>query len=514
MTTPPPTWTPPTREQVEARSDYYGLGMSDEMLDVTTQASEGLAGMYEAVGAWWQEALPQPQPVPVQPGDDPYQATEWKVNVQPTGDGPLGCLRLATKDSIRIAGAPLAYGSRLVHGHIARESATVVERVLEAGASITHIARADDLGLAITGDQNFHGPVLNPWDTDYTTWGSSSGAAALVAAEEVDAAVMVDQAGSARVPGAGTGLAVILPTRGIIPMTGVMGFTAAQDRLGFGALKVPTLDLLANATAGPDGLDMKSMCSLLDTYGYAQCDLSCLRVGVVMESLDPELCDPAVAAHVEATAEALRARGARVRHVSIEHYADASALALILSVHQGVMGLLASNSGYDASVLFGDPELAEQFALRRRVNPEWLARTVQLSAAGAAFDGGREAGFWAAAAQSLIPRLTEEYMEHFRGRQPVDLLLTPTAPSIAPDLPPPPDLLSELLRALGPGITHTCAVNLMGLPAGQVPAGMVDAMPVGAQFIGAPYSEKRILCAMHALEPECGWPSAARRQCP
>ncbi|MFF6984021.1 amidase family protein [Streptomyces sp. NPDC008343] len=490
------------------------------MIDVAMQMAPGFQAPYDRVGQWWEETHTGAPPVADwTPGNDEWNATQYLVNLPGQGVGPLSGVTLAVKDSIRIAGVPLAYGSRLVAGHSADSSATVVHRALTAGAVITHTGRADNLGLAITGDQSYAGPVLNPWNPGHTTWGSSAGAAALVAADVVQAAILVDQAGSGRAPAAGCGLAALMPTRGLLPMTGILGLTTVQDRVVVASRRTATVAQLASVISGSDGYDLKCGPEAPPRdWTAVSGDVRGLRIGLVTESLDHRMCDPVVADRVRDRAEKLEAIGATVREVSVPHYADAAALALVLTVQQGIPDLLTGGLGGDTSVLTGDPALAHRFSRLRRPDrtsessdrcAEWLAPTVQLCAAAASHDGGQAPGVWIAASMGLIPRLTEAFTGHFSGVAAVDVLMTPTVPSPPPAIPDDDMSTFDLLsRAMSPGILHTCAHNLTGLPAGNCPAGLVDGLPVGIQVVAPALREDQVVRVLSALEPEGGFPAA------
>lgn len=509
----PEVWNPPTREEIQARSNEFNLGMTPELVDVAMEMGGTVfAGSYNVTSQWWSEVAPTPPTVEYTPGEDKWHAVQWKFRVKnESGFGPLDGITLAVKETVRVAGVPVGYGSRLIEGSTSAQNATVIDRVLDAGATVTHSTRSDDLGLAITGDQNFHGPVRNPWNLDHVTWGSSSGGAALVAAGEVDAAILIDQAGSCRVPAAGNGLAALLPTRGTVPMTGILGFTAVQDRVGFAALRTETVARLASVCSGGDGLDLKCgpNSPQYDWYSCLTADVQGMRIGVVREAFTPEMTDPETASAVRAQAEALAALGADVREVSIPRYGDAAALALVISAQIGSFAYFSAGAGYDPTVLLGNPDLSKQFHDLRAGHPEWMARTVRVLMASCGYDSGQQPGWWSAKSMGLIPEVIKSYQSMFEGTGGVDLLLTPTAPSPPPPLPTPEmSLMEELGRALGPGITHTAVTNLTGFPAGQVPAGLVGGLPVGVQLTAAPMRELDILWAMAALEPEGGFPKA------
>lgn len=516
MTSPAPTWTPPTQEQIQELSDALGMPITPELLDVAVHMAEHYTDLYNTTGAWWQETQQPPPAVDYRPGNDVWNATQWRFLLQGEGTGPLSDLTLALKETIRVAGVPLGYGSRLVENHTATESATVVTRAVEAGATITHTGRSDDLGLAITGDQGWHGPVLNPWNTKHLTGGSSAGAAALIASGDADVGILIDDAGSCRVPAAYCGLAALLPTRGYVPMTGIIGFTGVQDRVGFASLRTEQLARVASAVSGGDGRDLKCgpATDPQDWAARLSGDVSRLRIGLVTESLAPELCNPEVAAAVRARAQLLASLGAEVREVSIPRYTWGTNLALILTAQFGIPDYLSSGLGYERTLLSGDPALAEQFYQRRTEHPEWMAKTVQVLGTTAGFSSGKAPGWWASAAMALIPHATKMFTEHLADAEcpdssGVDLLLTPTAPDVAPTVPTPDmSLLDVISRAVGEGITHTAVTNLTGLPAGQAPTEPVNGLPAGIHLTAAPGHEDKILSVLAALEPEGGYPGA------
>jgi len=70
----------------------------------------------------------------------------------------------------------------------------------------------------------------------------------------------------------------------------------------------------------------------------------------------------------------------------------------------------------------------------------------------------------------------------------VDILLTPTAPSVAFKIGEKKDPLSMYLSDI-----YTVPASLAGLPAISVPCGMVDNLPVGLQIIGPQFQDDLVL---------------------
>lgn len=77
--------------------------------------------------------------------------------------------------------------------------ATVVTRVLENGGHITGRAVCENMCHSATSHSASTGVVHNPYAKGYSSGGSSSGCAALVANGDADLAIGADQGGSIRV---------------------------------------------------------------------------------------------------------------------------------------------------------------------------------------------------------------------------------------------------------------------------------------------------------------------------
>jgi len=74
-----------------------------------------------------------------------------------------------------------------------------------------------EFGLALTSEPNGQKPARNPWNYNYSSGGSSGGAATAVAAGIVSIAHATDAAGSIRIPAACCGLMGLKPSRGTSP---------------------------------------------------------------------------------------------------------------------------------------------------------------------------------------------------------------------------------------------------------------------------------------------------------
>lgn len=141
--------------------------------------------------------------------------------------GVLSGRTVAVKDVIDVAGLPTRNGSRAcADAAPAIADAPVVARLRAAGARI--------LGKTVTTEFAFTDPTpcRNPYDTDRSPGGSSSGSGAAVGAGIVDIALGTQTAGSLIRPAAYCGAVGFKPGRGVLPMTGVTPLSPTHDMVG------------------------------------------------------------------------------------------------------------------------------------------------------------------------------------------------------------------------------------------------------------------------------------------
>src|SRR5687768_6667315 len=119
---------------------------------------------------------------------------------------PLHGLPISVKDLIAVEGVPLTFGSRTMKDNVATFDAPSVERVKAAGACIVGKTATSEFGCKVAGDAPLTGITRNPWNLGKTPGGSSSGAAASVAAGVTPFSIGTDAGGSIREPAAFTGL--------------------------------------------------------------------------------------------------------------------------------------------------------------------------------------------------------------------------------------------------------------------------------------------------------------------
>jgi amidase len=136
-------------------------------------------------------------------GEEQDLGNAWahKFLIQGNPDGKL--LRGKTvclKDNIAVAGVPQFFGTDAIPAWTSKSDATVVKRVLDAGADIVGTTVCENFCNSTSSFTSAQGVIHNPYAEGYSAGGSTSGGSAVVGAGLVDIAIGADQGGSIRVP--------------------------------------------------------------------------------------------------------------------------------------------------------------------------------------------------------------------------------------------------------------------------------------------------------------------------
>ncbi len=117
------------------------------------------------------------------------------------------------KDNENIKGYPTQKGTGAFKAKPAKSNSKYVKQFLSTGVNCIGKSTLPEFGFICSTENERWGITRNPWHTDYTTGGSSSGSAALVASGVVPIAIANDGAGSTRLPASCCGLVGLKPTR-------------------------------------------------------------------------------------------------------------------------------------------------------------------------------------------------------------------------------------------------------------------------------------------------------------
>ncbi|MXZ91663.1 MAG: amidase [Chloroflexi bacterium] len=157
-------------------------------------------------------------------------------------DGPLAGLTFAAKDIFDVAGHVAGCGNphwKATH-ESAESTASVVQSLADAGATMTGKTITDELTRGIFGENAHYGTPRNPRAAGRVPGGSSSGSASSVAGRLVNFALGSDTGGSVRVPASFCGLYGLRPTHGRIPLDGMLLQAPSYDTIGWFARDAET----------------------------------------------------------------------------------------------------------------------------------------------------------------------------------------------------------------------------------------------------------------------------------
>lgn len=144
-----------------------------------------------------------------------------RVEARGPASQPLYGVPFAIKDNIDFVDLPTTAACP-EFSHRCRESAFVVQRLMDAGAIPLGKTNLDQFATGLVGVRSPYGFPANAFDPDYIPGGSSSGSAIAVARGFAAFALGTDTAGSGRIPAAFNDLVGLKPTRGLLSCSGVV----------------------------------------------------------------------------------------------------------------------------------------------------------------------------------------------------------------------------------------------------------------------------------------------------
>jgi amidase len=505
----------PSTTDIASAASHFGFHFDADALAAYTAIAGYTLTSYDAVDELY-DKLARPQ-VPErayqfpEPADNPLGAWYVTAEVSSGAKGPLSGRTVAIKDNIAVAGIPMMNGSSTLEGFVCSRDATVVERLLEAGAVIAGKSVCEDLCCSGSSFTSACGPVRNPWDPTREAGGSSSGSAALVAAGVVDLALGADQGGSVRIPASLCGIVGHKPTHGLVPYTGAFPIERTIDHIGPMARTVADTALLLNALAGPDGRDPRQRDDFpaVDYRAALTGDVAGLRVGLLSEGFGQPGSRPAVDELVRSAAQRFTEIGCTVGDISVPWHRTAFHLFTVI-ITDGAAAQMLDGNGYGVGVdgLY-DPELMAHFARQRLAKADQFSSTIKAAVLCGHYEMTTLGGAVYAKARNLLPHVRAAYdeaLDHY------DVLVMPTVPGTAETLPVGgPQDLTLLANAHGKAI-NTSPMDITGHPAISVPAGLVDGLPVGMMIMGKRFDDATVLNVAHAFERLYGgFPMPGRR---
>jgi aspartyl-tRNA(Asn)/glutamyl-tRNA(Gln) amidotransferase subunit A len=417
--------------------------------------------------------------------------------------GPLDGVPVALKDVLCTRGIRTTSGSKILERFVPPYDATVVARLVEAGAVILGKLNMDEFAMGSSNETSAYGPVISPWKRNdggnaaLTPGGSSGGSAAAVAAGMAPGVTGTDTGGSIRQPAAFTGICGIKPTYGRCSRWGIVAFASSLDQAGPMARTVRDCAILLEAMAGFDPRDATSLNLHVPQWEAGlSSDLKGKKVGIPVEyRIDgvPQEID----ALWDQGVEWLRDAGAEPVKISLPHTRHALPTYYIIAPAEASSNLARYDGVRYGLRETGVKSLDDMYAATRaagfgaEVKRRIMIGTYVLSA------GYYDAYF--TKAQKVRTLIKRDFAQAFES---CDFILTPTAPSAAFGLQ------EKTADPIAMYLNDVFAVpaSLAGLPAMSVPGGLDSfGLPLGLHLIGRELDEQGVLNAALAIEERAGF---------
>lgn len=382
------------------------------------------------------------------------RAVEWNPSL------PLAGIPFAVKDNIDVAGLPTTAACPSF-AYVPEHSATVVSRLLEAGAILIGKTNMDQFATGLVGMRSPNGACSNVFDDRYISGGSSSGSAVAVAQGLCAFSLGTDTAGSGRVPAAFNDLVGLKPTRGLLSAAGVVPACRSLDCVSIFATSTGDAATVWQIAQGSDDRDPFSR-RLPVGADAAPWLAGGWRFGVPRAADLEFFGDPHTPALFQQAVDRLIDIGGRPVTIDLTPFRKTAAL------------------------LYAGPWVAERFA----AVGEFLSRQpadADPTVAGIILSATR---YSAADVYRALEQLEALKRQAASAWAQIDVLLLPTAGTIYTKTAVAAD--PETLNAnLG---YYTNFVNLMDLAAVAIPSGFTPrGLPFGVSLIGPAFSDAALL---------------------
>ena len=404
----------------------------------------------------------------------------------------LAGIPIGIKDNICTKGLKTTCASRMLEDFIPPYSATVVEKLEDAGAIIIGKLNMDEFAMGGSTENSYFFPSHNPWDLERGPGGSSGGSAAAVAAGESVFSIGTDTGGSIRQPASSCNLVGLKPSKGLVSNYGVVSYASSFDQTSPITKDVKDMALVLNAITGHDPKDSTSINMEYPDYTKALTeDVKGLRIALPKEYFG-EGFNQEVKEAVLASAKKLEDMGAVVEEISmplIKHSLPAYYIIACAEASSNLARLDGVAYGHrakdytDVESLYSNSR-GEGFGaeVKRRI----ILGTFVLSAAN--YDS-----YYKKALETA--KLIKE--EHNKVLEDYDVIIAPTMPTTALKIgqkqeDPVKDYLNDIC---------TINANIAGVPAMSLPCGFdKDGLPIGMQLIAGEFKEETILRVAYTLE--------------
>jgi aspartyl-tRNA(Asn)/glutamyl-tRNA(Gln) amidotransferase subunit A len=406
---------------------------------------------------------------------------------------PLTGIPLGIKDLMCTRGMATSCGSKILANFMPPYDATVIRKLLSAGAVIVGKLNMDEFAMGSSTENSGIKITRNPWDPSRIPGGSSGGSAAAVAADMCLGALGSDTGGSIRQPASHCGVVGLKPTYGRVSRFGLVAFASSLDQIGPLAKNVTDCAHLLNIIAGYDKSDSTSVPRDVPDYSAAlKGNLNGIRVGIPEEFAAVEGLAPSVLSAVNKAVEVLENLGATRVTVSLPHTEYAVAAYYVIAPSEASSNL----ARYDGVKYgFRNSDHTDLMNMYRNTRSKGFGPEVQrrIIIGTYCLSAGYYDAYYGKASQ-VRTLIVEDFNKAFEA---CDVIVCPVAPTPAFKIGEKvDDPLTMYLSDI-----FTLSANLAGIPGMSVPCGFsADGLPIGLQIMGKHFNEEMLLKVAYCFE--------------
>ena len=398
--------------------------------------------------------------------------------------GPLEGMTVAVKDVLALQGARLTCGSKFLEPFHSLYTATAVQRLMDAGATLIGKTNMDEFAMGSSNENSAFGPVKNPWDKSRVPGGSSGGSAVAAAIGACAVALGTDTGGSIRQPAAFTGTVGLKPTYGRISRYGLTAFASSFDTVGTFSRTLEDAARALTIMSGHDAHDATSANVPVENYLASLArPVKGLRIGLPKEYFADGI-EPDVRTAIEDARNRLEAAGCTIVELSMPHSKYCVADYYILTTAEASSNLARFDGIRYGKRAEGVTSLEDTY---RRSRSEGFGREVKrrIMLGTYVLSSGYYDAYYTRA-QKVRRLITQDFTKAFTQ---CDALLTPTTPTTAFKFG---EKVSDPL-AMYLNDIFTVSANISGVPAISVPVGRdSNGLPIGAQLMTPHFDESTL----------------------
>ncbi|MDE1860790.1 MAG: Asp-tRNA(Asn)/Glu-tRNA(Gln) amidotransferase subunit GatA [Candidatus Micrarchaeota archaeon] len=378
----------------------------------------------------------------------------------------------SAKDNLCVEGVETTASSRILKGYVPPFNATAVERLLKRKFTFIGKTNMDEFGFGTFG-LNSDEPARNPFNREYVTGGSSSGAAVATSVMKYHVALAVSTGGSISAPSSFCGVVGFTPTYGLVSRYGLLDYGNSLDKIGIISRSASDTANVFDLIRGPDDKDSTSV-SEAPKKEKAKKNLFVIK----------ELLKGETQSYFERFCDKLRGLGYAIGEVSVPDIEKAVQAYYIISMAEASTNLAKytgfkygyKNSGFEKGYNEFFTEARSNFGVeaKRRIVLGTFVRSSSVRSK--YYDKAMKV-------RALLTSRLSKTLE--KGN-----IIIPAMPILTPKIEEARQMDSVSVYKMD---ISTIPPNLCGLPHVCFPYDYAGGMPIGAQIIGSHFSDNGVL---------------------